>query len=281
MPLRVIRALWRTVAAERSSEPVPWLYVASAAVGAAAAAVTRSRRRALGVATGAAGGVAVCWAVFASTAMRRPQLAHRLSMAVLWEVDPMRASRQVRDHHDAQARSVTFPIYGLSSRWTGSRWLDGAGSSESLGAAPVVTSLSLSHGAVRDLEEPWVRVTTTPERHWEGEDQLAAELWHSTWVGPDATASDQELRRSLAARALARRKRPPAQWQDQWQDRVLSIEGRPVPARRLAHGEPGPDQQWVAHAAVEGGRVVVRAKGVPLQDVELVRVMVQDYPSHR
>ncbi|MGJ7440605.1 hypothetical protein [Aquipuribacter sp. MA13-6] len=113
LPLRLVRSVVLTLQGHRQVEPVPWIYLASGLLGAAAATVLgRSRRRLPAVAVGAAGGALLCWCGYAATARSAPGLADELVSAGLQEVSPERAGARRRARDVALARTAPFPVYG-------------------------------------------------------------------------------------------------------------------------------------------------------------------------
>ena len=268
LPARVLRGLLRTIAAQRTAVPAPWLYPASAAggasVGAAAAVVSRSGRPARASAVGAAAGVLTCWCVFAATVLRRPSTWFQLRAAALQEVAPRRATQLRAARQDAVARSVAFPAYGLA-QWDGPRALAGHSTE---GDPPRVTSVELGHGEVSAWTGPWVLVGTAEHRRAEQHTDavLADALWSDALQARSADPaglSEAEFLVHVRATWRAREARP----EPRWHDCELPLDGHRVPARWASDGE-----HWVAHLLHGESSVSVRACGVPLEDVSLAAV---------
>lgn len=266
LPARVFRSLARTIAAERSSVPAPWLYLASTAggatVGAGAAVASRSGRPLLASAVGASLGGFTCWSVFAATVLRQPSTWFELRAAALEQVAPRRAYdlRAARD--DAIARSASFPAYGLA-HWDGPRMLAGHSFA---GSPPRVTSLALGHGDVSGRSGPWVLVDTAERDRSDQhrDDALADALWDQAAGAHDLDPSgldDTALLAQLQAIRQARAARP----QPQWHHGALIVDGQSVSVRWAADGE-----RWVAYALLGDLSVALRASGVPFEDVGLV-----------
>lgn len=268
LPARVLRGLFRTIAAQRTAVPAPWLYPASAAGGAAvglgAAVVGRSGRSGRASAVGAAAGVLTCWSVFAGTALRRRSTWFELRAAALQQVAPRRAAVLRAVRHDAVARSAAFPAYGLAN-WDGPRRLAGHSTE---GDPPRVTSVELGHGDPSGRAGSWVLVDTAQRRQARQHTDalLADDLWdaahHAGGADPPAL-NESELVAHVQAtwRARAARSAP------DWQDGEVLVDGQPVPVRWAREGE-----HWVARLVHGELSLAVRAYGVPLDDVSLMAV---------
>lgn len=149
LPWRVARAAVAAFHQQRTSYPVPWLYLASAGLGAAAGGGLGAvgGRPGRGAALGAATGSAACWSVFASTAVRQYGTATAIADAVLVHVgDPQRNAERHARREEEQAAAAGFLPYGLDGTWQGRRYLAGAATSWGRGRQrPRVTELSLGH----------------------------------------------------------------------------------------------------------------------------------------
>lgn len=267
LPTRVLRDLLRTIAAERTAQPAPWLYLASsaggAAVGAGTAVMSRSGRPLLTSAAGASLGGFTCWSVFAVTALRQPSTYFELRAAALQQVAPRRAAGLRAARHDAVARSGSFFAYGLV-HWDGPRVLAGHSSE---GSPPRLTSVALGHGGLSPRAGPWVIVDTAErdraDQH--GDEALADALWDDASTAHDVDPSELDeaaLLAHLRAVRTARAARP----EGQWHDGALLVNGQHVSVRWAGDGE-----HWVAHVLLGDLSVALRAYGVPLGDISLVK----------
>ncbi len=157
-------------------------------------------------------------------------------------------------------RAAPFPLYGLPASWAWPRHLGGAGSRRARGQPAVVTSLTLAHGDPAAEHGPQLRVEVRAD--------------------PDEPGGGPELRRALtddlrlvtAARdvrnAMGGIGRLPADQPDPpWSAVPIRLDGRPVRFQLLAEG-----RHWVAVAEVEGRTLVLQARDLAPEQVELVRV---------
>jgi hypothetical protein len=235
----------------RSRVPVPATYLVAAAAGVVLGAV-------LQVWLGwpwwlvAVGAVAAVWLLFLSSAFWGGHAGRPLATEALLVVDPARGMRRERQAMAEWFRAAPFPLYGLPASWTGPRHLGGAGSRQARGRPPVVTSLTLAHGDPAAGQGPqlWVEVRADPGDPGAGPElrrTLADDLRWAT------AARGDELRGGLAD--------PP------WSAVPLRLDGRPVRFEMLAEG-----RHWVALAEVEARTLVVQARDLAPEQVELVRV---------
>jgi hypothetical protein len=243
----------------RSRVPVPATYLVAAAAGVVLGAV-------LQVVLGwpwwlvAAGVVVVGWLLFLSSAFWGGSPGRPLATEALLVVDPGRGLRRERQAMAERFRAAPFPLYGLPASWAGPRHLGGAGSRQARGQPAVVTSLTLAHGDPAAEHGPQLRVEVRAD--------------------PDEPGGGPELRRALtddlrlvtAARdvrnAMGGIGRLPADQPDPpWSAVPIRLDGRPVRFQLLAEG-----RHWVAVAEVEGRTLVLQARDLAPEQVELVRV---------
>lgn len=244
----------------RSRVPAPATYLVAAAAGVVLGAV-------LQLVLGwpwwlvAAGVVVVVWLLFLSSAFRGGSPGRPLATEALLVVDPARGLRRERQAMAERFRAAPFPLYGLPASWTGPRHLGGAASRQARGQPAVVTSLTLAHGDPAAERGPQLRVEVRAD--------------------PDDPGGGPELRRALADDlrwAAAARDVPgnaaggvgglPAGRPDPpWSAAPVRLDGRPVRFELLAES-----RHWVAWAEVEGRTLVLQARDLAPEQVELVRV---------
>ena len=166
-----------------------------------------------------------------------------------WPVPARGARRERRWRRDmaGRFRAAPFPLYGLPASWTGPRHLGGEGSRQARGQPRVVTSLTLAHGDPAAGHGPELRVEVRSD--------------------PDDPGVGPELRQALAvelrwAASLEDREADPI-----WSAVPLPVDGQPVTFDLLAEG-----RHWVAMAELEGRVVVLQARDLAPERVELVRV---------
>jgi hypothetical protein len=249
----------------RTRVPVPATYLVAAVAGAA-----------LGVAAQlllgwrwwlvAAGVVAAVWLFFFSTAFwGGGGSSQPLATEVLRLVSPGRAV--ARDHRQLveRFRAAPFPCYGLPASWSGPRQLGGWEERRAKEwCRPVTTALSLAHGEPLAEQGPQLRVDVRIHRagdevlpvrseHGRG---LAEELW---WEA----ASTRDVAQELDQVAAARRRPEPV-----WSQVMIPVDGRPVAFWWLAES-----RHWVARAQLDDRTLTLRGRDVPVESVELVRVL--------
>jgi hypothetical protein len=166
-----------------------------------------------------------------------------------WPVPARGARREQRWRRDTaeRFRAAPFPMYGLPASWTGPRHLGGEGSRQARGQLRVVTSLTLAHGDPAAGHGPELRVEVRSD--------------------PDDPGAGPELRQALAvelrlAASLEDREADPI-----WSAVPIPVDGQPVTFDLLAEG-----RHWVAMAELEGRVVVLQARDLAPEQVELVRV---------
>ena len=258
--------LFRILRRRRTRVPVPATYLVAVVAGAL-----------LGVAAQlvlgwpwwlvAAGVVAAVWLFFFSTAFWGGGGSSRpLATEVLRVVSPGRAV--ARDHRQQveRFRAAPFPSYGLPPSWSGPRQLGGREESWSKGRRrPVTTALSLGHGEPLAEEGPQLRVEVRIYREGdqvlavrsESRRGLADELW---WEAAPAANDPAEHWDQVAA---AHRRPDPT-----WSQVRIPVDGRPVAFGWLAEG-----RHWVARADLEDRTLTLRGRDLPVESVELVRVI--------
>ncbi len=248
--------------------PVPATYLTATVVGAA-----------LGVASQlvlgwpwwlvVAGFVAAVWLFFLSTVLWGGGGSSRpLATEVLRVVSPGRA--MARDHRQEaeRFRAAPYPLYGLPASWPGPRHLGGWEGSWSKGRRRTVTvALSLGHGDPRADQGPQLRVEVRDEHvqadhvptvnESERRRGLAEELW---W---EAAPNALDIAEHWEQVAAARRRPDPV-----WSQVMIPVDGRPVAFQWLAEG-----RHWVAQTELDGRTLTLQARGLPVESVELVRVL--------
>ena len=257
--------LLQTLRQRRTMVPVPATYLAATVVGAA-----------LGVAAQllvgwpwwlvAAGVVVAVWLLFASTAVWGTGGSDQpLATDLLRVVRPGRAIE--RDHEQAveRFRAAPFPLYGLPAAWPGPRHLGGWEGSWAKGQRPVTSALSLAHGGPLAEEGPQLRVEVRAEgvepelgmtMRVQGRRQLAEDLWLA------AAPRAHDPAEHVDQLAAARRRPDPA-----WSQVTIPVDGRPVGFAWLAEG-----RHWVARAELDDHTLILHARDLPVESVELVRV---------
>jgi hypothetical protein len=161
-------------------------------------------------------------------------------------------------------RAAPFPLYGLPASWPGPRQLGGwaGGGSE---RRPVTTALELDHGEPLAEEGPQLRVEVSVERLDTGQvpaewsqhrRRLAEELWFAA-VPPAHDVAEHWHQVAVS------HGRPDAAW-----SRVMiPVDGRPVAFEWLAEG-----RHWVAQGELDDRTLTLRARDLPVESVQLVRV---------
>jgi hypothetical protein len=204
--------------------------------------------------------VAAVWLLFLSSAFWGGGAGRPLATEALMVIDPVRGMRRERQAMVERFRAAPFPLYGLPASWAGPRHLGGAGSRQSRGRPPVVTSLGLAHGDPASDPGP----------------QLLVEVR----ADPDDPGAGSELRRTLAedlrwmAGSRIGSEEPPGQDGAEapgagppWSAVPIRLDGRPVRFDLLAEG-----RHWVAMAEVEGRVLVLQARDLAPEQAELMRV---------
>jgi hypothetical protein len=260
VPIHLVGILRR----RRTMIPVPATYLTAMVVGAAL-------RVAAQVGFGwpwwlvAAGVVAAVWLVFFSTAFWGGGGSSRsLAIEVLRLVSPARA--MARDQREEVERflAAPFPLYGLPASWPGPRQLGGWAGGGSEGQ-PVTTALELGHGDPLAEEGPQLRVEVSVERLDTG--QVPAEwsqrrrgLAEELWLAASPPAHDPAGHWYQIA-AVGSRPEPA------WSQVTIPVDGRPVGFAWLAEG-----RHWVAQGELEDRTLTLRARDLPVESVQLVRV---------
>jgi hypothetical protein len=262
VPIRLLQTLRQ----RRAMIPVPVTYLVAVVAGAALGVATQLL---LGwrwwlVAAAVAAAVRV---FFFSTAFWGVGGSRRsLATEILRVVSPRRAIEREHRQEVERFRAAPFPSYGLPASWSGPRQLGGWEESWSTGRRrPVTIALSLAHGEPLAEEGPQLRVEVRSYR--EGDEVLpvgserrrglAEELW---WQAAP-TAHDLAQHRDQVA--AARRRPDPV-----WSQVTIPVDGRPVGFQWLAEG-----RHWVALAELEDRTLTVRGRDLPVESVELVRVL--------
>jgi hypothetical protein len=256
VPFRLAGVLAR----RRSRMPVAATYLVAAAGGAVLGAIAQ-------VVVGwpwwlvAAGVVVAVWLLFLSSAFWGGSGGRPLATEALLVVDPARGIRRERQAMAERFRAAPFPLYGLPASWAGPRWLGGAGTRQSRGRPPEVTSLALAHGDPAAEHGPQLRVEVRadPEDAGAGPELRQALAGELRWAA--ATRHEREaavdgvggLPNDLAGAA--------------WSAVSVRVDGRPVRFDLLTEG-----RHWVAVAEVDGRALVLEARDLTVDQIELVRV---------
>jgi hypothetical protein len=246
----------------RSRVPAPATYLVAAAAGVVLGAV-------LQLVLGwpwwlvAAGVVVVVWLLFLSSAFRGGSPGRPLATEALLVVDPARGLRRERQELAERFRAAPFPLYGLPASWTGPRHLGGMSSRQARGQPPLVTSLTLAHGdrAAGHGPELRVEVRSDPDDPGTGPELRQALAVDLRWA-----AASLEDREGEAARG-GPGGRPADQADPPWSAVPLPVDGQPVTFDLLAEG-----RHWVALAELEVRALVLQARDLAPEQVELVRV---------
>lgn len=243
VPARLIGVVRR----RRTRVPVPATYLMAAVAGVALGTAAQ-------LVAGwpwwlvAAGVVAAVWLLFLSSAFWGRPAGRPLATELLMVVDPARGLRREHLAMAERFRAAPFPLYGLPASWTGPRHLGGMGSRQARGQPPLVTSLTLAHGDPAAGHGPELRVEVRSD--------------------PDDPGTGPELRQALA---VDLRGGPGGRSADQadppWSAVRLPVDGQPVTFDLLAEG-----RHWVALAELEGRALVLQARDLAPEQVELVRV---------
>lgn len=258
LPRLLLRALIR----RRRSHLPRFFYVGGAGVGAAVGA-------AVDLAFGwpwwtlALGAPAALWLWVTIPAMRPSRGTRTLWNEALMGIHPRSAWDAERHRFFRILRSSPFPLYGLSSGWTGPRFAGGHGE-----GSEGVTSISLGHGDPFDPSGPEALVEVerqpVPLPRDERLRNEAETLWHVVDPGPPPGLDADQFRSWVEERERELRERP----LPEPRTIALSIDGSSTDALIIAEGS-----SWVAVAELDDVTVTVRARNLPVEDVELVRVI--------
>jgi hypothetical protein len=205
------------------------------------------------------------WLWFLSTAFWGGGGSSRpLATEVLRLVSPTRAME--RDHRQLVelVRAAPFPLYGLPASWPGPCQLGGWAGGGSEGR-PVTTALRLDHGEPKAEEGPqlWVevsvgrldsgQVTAAWSQRRRG---LAEELWLAAVPPAHDVVEHGEQVAAAGSRSGAA-----------WSQVMIPVDGRPIAFAWVAEG-----RHWVAQGELEDRTLTLRARDLPVESVELVRV---------
>jgi hypothetical protein len=180
-----------------------------------------------------------------------------------WGPVPARGLRRERQELAERFRASPFPLYGLPASWTGPRHLGGMGSRQARGQPPLVTSLTLAHGdpAAGHGPELRVEVRSDPDDPGTGPELRQALAVDLRWAAASLEDREAEAERGGPGG------RPADQADPLWSTVPLPVDGQPVTFDLLAEG-----RHWVAMAEVEGRALVLQARDLAPEQVELVRV---------
>lgn len=271
VPWLAARSAVRAFHDQRTWLPVPWLYVASAGIGAAAGAALGSRRGTPGrsAAVGATSGWVTCWSVFAVSAVRQHGTGSAIADAVLVHVgDPRSNAERHARRQEEQAAGAGFAPYGLDASWQGRRYLAGTATSWARGPQPPrVTELVLGHatGTAAPGAPGWdegITVSTLAPRGTDGGDD---HRWHLT---------AEELLDDLGGELGRHGGESPRGGRG---THVVHLDGTAMEVPWL-HGE----DRWVVLVRTADVHVEVRGAGSVPEDLRLERVLdLGAYPSPR
>jgi hypothetical protein len=257
LPHLLLRALIR----RRKVHSPRFFYVGAAAVGGAVGAAVDL---AFGLPwwTFAVGAPIALWLWVTLPAMRPSAGTRTLWNEALEKIHPRSAWDAQRQRFYRVLRSPPFPLYGLPSGWAGPRLAGGHGE-----GSEGVTSISLGHGDPFDPSAPQAHVEVARERHplpLEYRLRTEAEnIWHQEEAPPPPGLNDDQFRSWVEEREREFRERP----LPEPRTIALSIDGSRTDAQFIAEGS-----SWVAFAELDDLTVTVRARNIPVEDVELVRV---------
>jgi hypothetical protein len=261
VPIQLVQALRH----HRTMIPVPATYLAATLLG---AVVGVAAQLLLGWPWWlvAAGVVAAVWLFFTSTAFwGAGGSSQPLATDLLRVVRPHKAIERDHEQEVERFRAAPFPLYGLPPAWPGSRHLGGWEGSWAKGQRPVTTALSLGHGDPLAEAGPQLRVEVRVEgvepelgmtMRVESRRHLAEDLWLQ------AVPPAHDLAQHFEQFAAVRRRPDPA-----WSQVTIPVDGRLVGFWWLAEG-----RHWVAQAELDDRTLTLRARDLPVESVELVRV---------
>jgi hypothetical protein len=156
-----------------------------------------------------------------------------------------------RKREDA-LRNRPFVVYGLDSRWSGTRWVGGWGTSDD-----EIDHLGLGHGDHLDDAAPLVVITT-----W----RLSGK-WPALTVANAAQGLAEYLWQEGAPHELVR---PTFNSEDptaSWSELLVSVDGQPTVFRSLAAGP-----FWVALAEIGNSLITIEARNVAPDNTGLVTI---------
>jgi hypothetical protein len=232
---RVPAGLAGIVRRRRTMVPVPLTYLVAAAVGGTLGAAAQ-------VVLGwpwwrvAAAFVVAVWLFFLSTAFRGIGSSRSLATEVLLVVNPAAGVQREQRELVDRFRAAPLPLYGLPPSWSGPRYLGGL-QGRGAGRGLVTTALSLGHGDPAVDQGPQLRVEVRAEQ--DGPEQAAADLVGKARGRPD-----------------------PA-----WSQVAIPVDGLPASFAWLAEG-----RDWVAYTELEDRALVLQARDLPVDGVELVQI---------
>lgn len=207
----------------------------------------------------AAGVVAGVWLASMATALRGARWAgpgEDLWTKFLLEVSPARSWARRERLEEQMWRSPPLRLYGLPPTWEGPRFLGGWG-----GHGKGVTSLELLHGDLLD-QGSRLRVEVSVDPYDVHPRSLAMSLWHEAERPPPASSGTESFAwREAREREIASRPDP------EWRSVSIEVDGRGVEFQLLSEGF-----SWIAHAQVGEVRLILRARGFPVEAVELASV---------
>lgn len=258
-PIRVLLApVWAVVALRqnRTMHPVPWLYLAGAAIGAGVGIIFQMS---LGSSwwLGPPIAVAAIWLVFLSSARCNLRNVGRSFIGL---TAPHVAARWSERAFEDAFRTTQLPLYGFPETWIGPRFLGGY-----QGDGQRVTGLTLAHGDPFDEQGPELRVETSVPA-----DGLLALSKRTLFEGLKMTErrSPPDLSPDEFSSWVRRMDRELRDMPDPvWTSVAINVDAQPVDFELLREGG-----RWVAWAANGGVLVTISGRAIRPEDVELVTI---------
>lgn len=255
-PARALRVLMQ----HRVVEPVPVIWLIVSVIGVALGGIAHL---VLGwwwwlVALSVFGLIWLTYAASAFTPMGREDLGRDLAAIV----SPRRAEAMDRRQLSGSIAALEWPIFGLTSAWTGIRLLGGHSRSSQRGLG----SITLLHGEPSGRRSVEVRtVGLASQQSWtssQAREELTHEMWTRQEEAPEGLVQPDRFRWLMERRhEISQRPIPP------WDHVTVLVDGAPRVFDLVQAG-----QDWVALAELKGVAVEIRSRAVPLEDVALTRV---------
>lgn len=210
----------------------------------------------------ALGAPVALWLCVTIPAMRPSRGTRTLWNDAMSRVNPKRSLVAERQRFFRILRSPPFPLYGLSSEWTGFRFAGGHGE-----GSEGVNSITLGHGDSFDPSAPQAQIESERRRMpLPREHQLRYEaetLWHAADPAPPPGLDAEGFRAWVQEREHEFRERPLPEPRTV----AIRVDGSPTDFELIVEGS-----QWVAMTELHEVTLTVRARNVGIEDVELMRV---------
>jgi hypothetical protein len=275
-PLDLYVVTAHTLRRQRRIHLSPVIYAATGLAGAAAGLLLRRRLR-RGSWALAAVLPAGAWAASTLTAFTKGEASESLQevrKAALQVLNPRQALERLHREQEAQFRSSPLPLYGLPPSWQGMRTIGGWSRS-----GREIVEMGLLHGDLHDEGSPELRVDVSKlnelERYGDRrhlEESLARELGRIVRLAGLVTSqelSDHQQRvRAMTVASLQAEQNATASEEPRWETVRIPVDGDPVDFAWLAEAD-----HWVAHAERQDVRLTLRGRRLPIEQVELVRVL--------